>query len=299
MAAAGQYASSAGRSVSTGAQRAAASATPNWVYWAIPALVVAGLLWYLLADHTTQVAERPTVVPPQTQNVVVSGVDVGKQINDSLGTLRTSLASITDAASATAALPKLQEATAQIDKVAGTVKQLPADQRRVADGLVASSMETVNQLFDKVLAIPGVAECCDIQWPGCWLLRSQYPAAIRLQRKGTTTMATTIAPHDWATDVKRYVANADNTAVKGIVKHLGIALQSPDASFVACADKSERDRVRESFLKKKLALSLPDTELDQAILEVCQRMKADRDKSRVAFYYLLAEKYNKLSLFSS
>jgi hypothetical protein len=112
-------------------------------------------------------------------------------------------------------------------------------------------------------------------------------------------MATTIAPHDWATDVKRYVANADNTAVKGIVKHLGIALQSPDASFVACADKSERDRVRESFLKKKLALSLPDTELDQAIMEVCQRMKADRDKSRVAFYYLLAEKYNKLSLFSS
>jgi hypothetical protein len=112
-------------------------------------------------------------------------------------------------------------------------------------------------------------------------------------------MATTIAPHDWATDVKRYVPNADNAAVKGIAKHLGIALQSPDASFVACADKSERDRVRESFLKKKLALSLPDTELDQAIMEVCQRMKADRDKSRVAFYYLLADKYNKLSLFSS
>jgi hypothetical protein len=88
----------------------------------------------------------------------VGGVDVGKQIDDSLGALRTSLAGITDAASASAALPKLQEATAQIDKVAGTVKQLPADQRRVADGLVASSMETVNQLFDKVLAIPGVAE---------------------------------------------------------------------------------------------------------------------------------------------
>jgi len=112
-------------------------------------------------------------------------------------------------------------------------------------------------------------------------------------------MATTIAPHDWATDVKRYAPNADNAAVTGIAKHLGIALKSPDASFVACADKSERDRVRESFLKKKLALSLPDTELDQAIMEVCQRMKADRDKSRVVFYYLLAEKYNKLSLFSS
>jgi len=153
-----QYASSAGRSVGTSVQRAVASATPGWVYWAIPAIVAAGLLWYLLADHTTQVAQQPTVLPTQTQSVVVGGVDVGKQISDSLGELRTSLASITDAASANAALPKLQQATAQIDKVAGTVKQLPADQRRVADGLVASSMATINQLFDRVLAIPGVAE---------------------------------------------------------------------------------------------------------------------------------------------
>jgi hypothetical protein len=153
-----QYASSAARSVGTGAQRAAASTTPSWVYWAIPAIVLGGLLWYLLADHTTQVAQNPTVVPTQTQSVVLGGVDVGKQINDSLGEIRTSLAGITDAASANAALPKLQEATAQIDKVAGMVRQLPADQRRVADGLIASSMATINQLFDKVLAIPGVAE---------------------------------------------------------------------------------------------------------------------------------------------
>jgi Bacterial protein of unknown function (DUF937) len=160
-AAAGQFAqnvSSAGRSMGTSAQRAIGSATPNWVYWAIPAIAAVGLLWFLLADNTTPVAQHPTAVPPQTQNLVVGGVDVGNQINDSLGLLRTSLAGITDAASARAALPKLQEATAQIDKVAGTVRQLPADQRQVADGLVTSSMATINQLFDKVLAIPGVAE---------------------------------------------------------------------------------------------------------------------------------------------
>src|SRR5262245_5054100 len=153
-----QYASSAARSVGTSTHRAVGSTTPSWVYWAIPAIVLGGLLWYLLSDQTTQVAKHPTAVPSQTQNVVVGGVDVGKQINDSLGEIRTSLAGITDAASANAALPKLQEATAQIDKVAGMVKQLPADQRRVADGLIASSMATINQLFDKVLAIPGVAE---------------------------------------------------------------------------------------------------------------------------------------------
>src|SRR5215831_4401909 len=36
----GQYASSAARSAGTSAQRAAASTTPSWVYWAIPAVVL-------------------------------------------------------------------------------------------------------------------------------------------------------------------------------------------------------------------------------------------------------------------
>ena len=103
--------------------------------------------------------------------------------------------------------------------------------------------------------------------------------------------------HDWSADVKKYVPNANDAAIEGIVKYLGIALQSKDASFVACSDKAERDRVRDGLLKKKLALNNSDAELDTAIMEVCEKMKADRDKSRVAFYYLLAEKYGKLALF--
>ena len=55
--------------------------------------------------------------------------------------------------------------------------------------------------------------------------------------------------------------------------------------------------MRDSFLKKKLALTGSDADLDNAVMEVCQKMKADRDKSRVAFYYLLAEKYGKLTAF--
>jgi len=102
---------------------------------------------------------------------------------------------------------------------------------------------------------------------------------------------------DWSADVKRYVPNADDVAIKGIIKHCGIALKSKDASFVACADKSERDRVRDSFLKKKLGLHESDVDLDKAVKDVCEKMKADRDKSRVAFYYLLAEKYGKLGMF--
>jgi hypothetical protein len=103
--------------------------------------------------------------------------------------------------------------------------------------------------------------------------------------------------HDWSHDVKKYVPNADENTINGIIKHCGIALHSKDASYVACQDKSERDRVRDSFLKKKLGLTATDAELDKAVLDVCQTMKADHDKSRVAFYYLLAEKFGKLADF--
>jgi hypothetical protein len=59
---------------------------------------------------------------------------------------------------------------------------------------------------------------------------------------------------DWTVRVKKYVPNADEAAIDGIVKHCGIALKKRDASLVSCGDKAERDRVRDGFLKKKLGL---------------------------------------------
>src|SRR5258707_6001226 len=97
--------------------------------------------------------------------------------------------------------------------------------------------------------------------------------------------------HDWSADVKKYIPNANDQAIAGIVKHLGIALQNRDSSLVACTDKSERDRVRDHFLKKKLELKAGDADLDKAVMEICQKMHSDKDKSRVAVYYLLAQKY--------
>ena len=102
---------------------------------------------------------------------------------------------------------------------------------------------------------------------------------------------------DWADNVKKYVPNADDNAIDGIVKYCGIALRNRDSSFVSCSDKSERDRVRDNFLIKKLALTDSEVDLDKAVMEVCETMSGDRDKPRVTFYYLLAQKYGKLDLF--
>ena len=103
--------------------------------------------------------------------------------------------------------------------------------------------------------------------------------------------------HNYVDNVKKYATNVDEAAVSGIVKHLGIALQSKDASYVASTDKSEMERVRDHFCKKKLALTQSDSELDAAVKEVTTRMKAERDKHRVTVYYLLAEKFGKLEMF--
>lgn len=102
---------------------------------------------------------------------------------------------------------------------------------------------------------------------------------------------------EYSDDIKKYVRNIDEAAVKGIVKHLGIALRSRDASLVACTDPAELGRVRDSFLKKKLGLTDSDSNLDNAIQAICEQMKDSVKKSRVTFYYLLAAKYGKLSLF--
>ena len=133
----------------------AAPASTNWLLWAIPALAIAALLLWLLAKPTEQVVQQGVST---AQNLTVGGVDLGKQITDSINTLRSTLIGITDSASAQAALPKLQAATAQIDKVNGMVGQLTDAQRKALAGLVNPMMSTLNQLFDKVLAIPGVAE---------------------------------------------------------------------------------------------------------------------------------------------
>lgn len=106
-------------------------------------------------------------------------------------------------------------------------------------------------------------------------------------------------PQEYVDDIKRYASKVDDQAVAGIVKHLGIALRSKDASLVSCSSKDELARVRDSWLKKKLALDHDDKKLDDGIKEVCEMMKADKRKHRVTFYYLLADKFGKLAMFKS
>jgi hypothetical protein len=138
----------------------------------------------------------------------------------------------------------------------------------------------------------GAAGCCGevhVACSGAWTSRS-----ISLCSKREVNMSET----DWAADVRKYAPDADEKAIAGIVRHCGIALRNRDSSLVSFSDREEVARVRESFLKKKLGLTASDEELDAAISAVGETMKADRTRNRVTVYYLLADRFGKLSQFA-
>ncbi|MCY1324534.1 hypothetical protein D9M69_99850 [compost metagenome] len=97
---------------------------------------------------------------------------------------------------------------------------------------------------------------------------------------------------DYLADVQKYDGGADEAIVNKIVRHLGIALRNKDSSLVSATDPKELERVKEKWCEKKLGISGGDA--DTAIAATVKEMSADRSKSRVTFYYLVAKNLGKL-----
>ncbi len=96
-------------------------------------------------------------------------------------------------------------------------------------------------------------------------------------------------------EAKKLGLDLDEKLIEAITKALVPSIYKADAETVSCSDKSELDRVRENFLKKKLGLE-GDEELDKLIKAVCQELgSSNRKKYRALFYALLAKKTNKES----
>ena len=103
---------------------------------------------------------------------------------------------------------------------------------------------------------------------------------------------------DHLADIKKYAKKPVNEAVVAAMERTyRLVLSNADSRYVACSDPAEVETVRENFLKKKLGLSGGD--LDGAIKAVCEAMKDERLKSRLTFYYLLAEHFDKLDEFAA
>jgi hypothetical protein len=175
--AAGGLRSGAAAASAAGSRMAGASQPPSattsaaasqWPYWLAGLAVLGGLLWYALGrpgGDTVAELPRPAATQPATGTVgmapsdlTIGGVNLTNQVNSSVGTLRSVLPTITDAASAQAALPKLHEATAQLNEVSSLATKLTPEGKSALARLIATATPAINQMCDKVLATPGVGD---------------------------------------------------------------------------------------------------------------------------------------------
>ena len=170
--AAGSRIAGASERTVAGASRAAyattSAASSQWPYWLAILAVLGGLAWYTVGRPSREtVAElpRPAATQPATGTVglappdlTIGGVNLANQVNSSVGTLRSVLPTITDAASAQAAIPKLREATTQLNEVGNLATKLTPEGKSTLAKLIAAATPTINQMCDKVLATPGVGD---------------------------------------------------------------------------------------------------------------------------------------------
>jgi hypothetical protein len=129
------------------------AAASLWPWLALAALAGLGWWYYFLSgENKPRQAAMPT-----SQAIMVNGVDVSGEVRSLSDNLRTTVGSIKDAGSAQAALPKLQGAVAQLDKVRSLAGNLPAANKSTLASMITSLMTTLNPMFDTALAIPGVS----------------------------------------------------------------------------------------------------------------------------------------------
>ena len=137
----------------------------SWPYSILGLAVLAGLGWYFVGDR-----EQPQQLVEQTRGLInkatedlapktatPNAAELSGDLASSVDTVRTTLQGITDPASARAALPKLQQATAQLDRISGLAGQLPPSARKDLASLVGASMPALNRLCDRALSNPQIA----------------------------------------------------------------------------------------------------------------------------------------------
>jgi uncharacterized protein DUF937 len=127
---------------------------PSWAY-ALGALVILALIGYWVwgARGPQQVAQLPEHA---ASSVMVGQLDVGKHLSTVLDSATKSLNGVSDAASARNALPELNDAVAQLDKVHGMAGQIPSEGKKTLATIASSAKPALLQKIQSVQTLPGV-----------------------------------------------------------------------------------------------------------------------------------------------
>ena len=155
-------------------------ASRSWWRWILAAVAAVALAWWFFGPtkvakqtETMPVKQTETTPAPVVRNYSVDGVDLKSSLESALAGLKANLQGVSDAGSANGVLPQLQKGAAEFDKIRELAPKLPTDSKSALAALVAAARPTLDELFNKVLAIPGVS---DIAKPAIDALRTKLDA---------------------------------------------------------------------------------------------------------------------------
>lgn len=141
--------------------------------WAIPVLAILLLGIWLVpkmfnrtptavdTDRQAVSPAKPAELPDArtASGVLPASVDAVKgQVTKLLGSTTDALAEVKDAASADAAIPKLQDLSGKLDGLTASVNALPADTKKSVTSAIGAGLTHLKELAEKAMAIPGVGE---------------------------------------------------------------------------------------------------------------------------------------------
>ena len=128
----------------------------RWVFAAVAAIALASA-WFFGNEPARITEQTKPAAVQQAQNLTVDGVDLKSSVQTALDRLKTTLQGVHDTSSAQAALPQLQKGSMEFDKLRDLAGKLPIDAKTSFAMLVSSLRPSIEDLFNKVLEIPGVA----------------------------------------------------------------------------------------------------------------------------------------------
>ena len=109
-------------------------------------------------EATGEMAEAAEELAQSSAALVVGDIDLGKELTGVVDRTSAALSGITDAASAEAALPALNEVRTKLDDLTPTVEQLPESAKTTLAGAVGGMLPELRTLVDQVNGIEGAGE---------------------------------------------------------------------------------------------------------------------------------------------
>lgn len=158
-AAASATAASAGATMRTAADTSqqVAEKSSSWLRWVIIAAVILAILYFVsgMLGKDEGTADRASMV--SAQDLTVGGVNLGNSVKGLFGDLGDSLGSITDVASAQAALPDLNGIQDQLGTLERAVDSLPPAGRSALSSMVDASLPSVSRTADQLIGDSAIA----------------------------------------------------------------------------------------------------------------------------------------------